>query len=1025
MNRVKVTLRAGAALVAIIAAGSGAFAQSTVPPEDVTEAQAAPSNEVATQASPPAEQTEEADIVVTGSRIRRDPLSQDSPIVFVDQDDIAKSGLNSINDVLQRLPSAGGGLNGKFNNSGNFGNPPDGGGVGAGAAEIDLRYLGSKRTLVLVDGLRFVNAASASGVPGSIDLNAIPESMIERVEVLQDSASPIYGSDAIAGVVNIITKRRQEGFVASAQLGKYLDDGDGSSQNYQLSWGNGGDGPTQIVIGANFVKQKPISSADRDISQFPTPGATECDSSCSSGTPLGRFIIFGNASNTVDDPTTPDVNEDVQSITLIQALPPGTTPNYPADFKPFTTADRFNFAPFNFVLTPLQRLGGFVNVSHELGPDTNISAKLVHNRRKSKNQAAPLPLFVGPDSGNNNLLDFITIDATSQFNPFGVTLESGFNLDGTPNGATANYSFIGRRVIEGGPRRYNQTVNTTYGTATIDGKLGVGANEWFWDVNAIAGRNKAKQTVLGNVNAGNVALGLGPDAACTGSCVPLNIFGGVGSITPEMLDFISFTQRDSSKQNLWGMSANASGKLGQLPGGDLGMAVGLEYRKLKGRFDPDPTVAAGLGSDIPALPSGGSYNVKEAYAEINAPVLADRPFFSLLELNGAVRFSDYSTSGSKTTLKAGVNWKPVQDLRLRGSWAQGFRAPTIGELFGTLTRFDQELVDPCNTSQNPTGQILANCQAQGVPAGYEQDNPQLPVLTSGNEDLKPETSRSWNFGAVLSPRAIPRFSIEANYYDIKIKDAIFAAGGEILARCVATNDPIACAAVNRSASGQITSISGILNNVNGINTRGIDLNLAYRTAPANWGAIGLTLNNTFLLNYDVIVPTATGTAKISREGTEQGSPDQAFPKHKAIGIIDWNGMGFGATLTGRYIKGVTESQNGNKLDSRFYTDLQLRWMPAWLRESLGLAVGVNNLFDKDPPGCISCGLNNFDPGTYDVPGRYYYVKASMKFGDSRPAPPIYSPQPAPLPAPVPAEPAPPPAPPPPPPPPQAPQGERG
>ena len=146
MNRVKVTLRAGAALVAIVAAGSGALAQSTLPPEDVTEAQASPANEVATQASPPSEQTEQADIVVTGSRIRRDPLSQDSPIVFVDQDDIAKSGLNSINDVLQRLPSAGGGLNGKFNNSGNFGNPPDGAGVGAGAAEIDLRYLGSKRT---------------------------------------------------------------------------------------------------------------------------------------------------------------------------------------------------------------------------------------------------------------------------------------------------------------------------------------------------------------------------------------------------------------------------------------------------------------------------------------------------------------------------------------------------------------------------------------------------------------------------------------------------------------------------------------------------------------------------------------------------------------------------------------------------------------------------------------------------------------------------------------------------------------
>ena len=316
------------------------------------------------------------------------------------------------------------------------------------------------------------------------------------------------------------------------------------------------------------------------------------------------------------------------------------------------------------------------------------------------------------------------------------------------------------------------------------------------------------------------------------------------------------------------------------------------------------------------------------------------------------------------------------------AWAQGFRAPTIGELFGTLTRFDQELIDPCNTSQNPTGDVLANCQAQGVPDGYEQANPQLPVLTSGNPDLKPETSESWNFGAVFSPSAIPRLAIGVDYYKIEIEDAIFAAAGEILVRCVTTNDPIACAAVNRSATGQITSISGVLGNVNGINTSGFDVNMSYRTARAAWGTLGFTLNNTFLRNYDVIVPTATGTGTISREGTEQGSPDQAFPKHKAIGIIDWDGGQFGFSLTGRYISSVRESQaNNNKMDARLYTDVQLRWMPRFAQnfaETFGFAVGVNNLFDKDPPGCFSCGLNNFDPGTYDVPGRYYYARISAK-----------------------------------------------
>ena len=948
MKRIHIALRAGAALAALVAGASGAQAQDTLPPPDAAQ------NPASTNAQP----SEEGDIVITGSRIRRDPLSQEAPIVFVDQEDIAKTGLNSITDVLQRLPSAGGGLNSKFNNSGNFGNPPDGGGVGAGAAEIDLRYLGSKRTLVLVDGLRYVNAASASGVPGSVDLNSIPESMIERVEVLQDGASAIYGSDAIAGVVNIITKKGQKGLVASAQGGGYLDHDDGWTQNYQVSWGNSDSGPTRIVVGANYVKQDPISSADRDISLFPAPFATSClAGGCSSGTPLGRFIVLG------------------QDLTLIAPVI-GRAPTL-ADYRPYLgAADAFNFAPYNFIMTPLERIGAFAHVTQEVTPDVNFSAKVLWNRRKSKNQAAPLPLFVGPAAGNGNLLDTITIDATNPFNPFG-TLRGDDPT--TPLVNEATFDFIGRRVVEGGPRRYNQKVDTVYGTATLDGRFMMAGHDWYWDVNALYGRNKAEQTMLGNINAANLALALGPVANCTGACVPFNIFGGEGSITQEMLNFVGFVQDDSSEQKLWGVTANATGGLMELPGGTLGLAIGAEHRNYSGRFDPAPIVSAGLGSDIPALPTKGSFHVNEIYAELNAPILANLPAVELLELNGAVRYSDYSRSGSTTNFKGGVNWKPVRDLRFRGSYSEGFRAPTIGELFGTPTRFDQELADPCSADQNPTGQVLANCQAQGVPAGYQQLNPQISVLTGGNDALTPETSKGWNLGAVYSPAFVPGFSVEADYYNIKVDGAIQAIDANTtLERCVVQNDAAACANISRVSSGQITQIRGLLQNIAGIETDGLDLNFAYRTRPASWGTLGFTLNNSFLFNFDVIVPTAEGTETISREGTEQGSPDQAFPKHKAIGIVDWTGRMFGATLTGRYIKSVIESQNGNKLNSRLYVDGQLRFTPSWLSDGLGFAIGVNNLFDKDPPGCISCGLNNFDPTTYDVPGRYYYARVSVK-----------------------------------------------
>ncbi len=899
-------------------------------------------------------------IVVTGSRIRRNPLDLTAPVTFLDRGDLDKTGLVSTAEILQRLPGSGGGLNSKFNNSGNFGNPPDGGGVGAGAAEVDLRYLGSRRVLVLVDGLRYVNGASASGVPGSTDLNSIPESMIERVEVLQDGASAIYGSDAIAGVVNIITKRRQDGFIGSAQYGQYLDEGDGETQNYQLSWGRTLDEHGfSIVLGANYVNQEAVSSADRDISLFPTPGATSCAAGgCSSGTPNGRFIVLG------------------QDLTLIAPVI-GRAPTL-ADYRPWAGApDQFNFAPFNFIQIPVERYGGFLTMTKEFGT-TDLIVKALYNRRESKNQAAPLPLFVGPDAGNGNLLDTIAIDATNPFNPFGVTLEPG------------TYAFIGRRLVEGGPRRYNQKVDTYYVSGTLDGEFGFfGDNRWYWDVNAVWGQNEADQVVFGNVNAARLAQALGPVAACTGPCVPFNIFGGAGSITPEMLEFVAFQQDDSSRQELWDITANVSGTLFELPHGPLGLAVGYEHRDQEGRFDPDPIVAAGLGSDIPAQPTAGGFNVDEVYGELSIPILRDMSFFQELDVSLAARLSDYSTSGSTTTFKAGVNWKPIQDLRLRGSWAEGFRAPSIGELFGTPSRFDQEVADPCsadNTAADSftnSATVRANCIAQGVPANgsYVQLNPQISVLTGGNQDLDPESSESWVVGAVYSPSFIPRLSLEANYYDIVVDGAIQAIGATtLLGRCAIANDALSCAAINRTASGQITQINGILQNIASIETDGLDVVLNYRTPATDMGTFGLYWANTFLFNYTVIVPATAGVTEIEREGTEQGSPDQAFPKFKSTATLDWSLAQFGASLTGRYISGVTESTdpNENKMGSRLYVDVQLRWEPNWVGEGLGFAVGVNNLFDSDPPDCFTCGLNNFDPTTYDVPGMFGYVRATLK-----------------------------------------------
>jgi len=953
MLEISRVLRAGVATMALVAGCSAvpAFAQDATP-------------EASTTAD---------DIIVTGSRIRRDPLEQDSPVVTLDQQSIARTGLSAIADVLQRLPSSSGGLNSKVNNSGNIGNPPDGGGVGAGSAEIDLRYLGAKRTLVLVDGIRFVNGASGSGIPSTVDLNTIPANSIERIEVLQSGQSPLYGSDALAGVVNIITRSTQEGLKASAQFGTFRQ-GDGHTQDYQLSYGVNGP-TTHLVVGGTYVKQEAVRTRDRASSRFPNPGQTSCTDpvgGCSSAT-LNGFFAVGGPTLTLKAPVTGRPRFD--------PLDP-TGPN--SDFKLLTTADRFNFAPFNYFLTPSERFGGFLSFKQELGSDINLRVKAAYNRRNSQNQAAFLPLFIGPDAGNGNLLDTISIDATNPFNPFGRTLSAG----GAGN-PPASYSTVRRRLIEAGQRTYTQHVDTMSLTGTLDGSFDVGEKKFYWDVNAILGFNDAHQTFTGNINAAKLARALGPVANCTGECVPFNIFGGAGSVTPAMLAYVGFVEKDKSSQRLQDYTANLTGDLFDLPAGPVGIAVGFEHRYQFGSFDPDPVIVAGLGADIPAQPARGSYNSDEVYGEIRVPILADTPFFQTLEVDGAVRHSDYSTSGGNTTYTGSGLWKPVEDLLLRASYAEGFRAPSIGELFGANSRADAPIDDPCTnvpgSPWNTSATVKANCIANGVPANgsYQEPNGgQLPVITGGNDALKPETSRTLLFGAVYSPKwareggFASQLSFEANYYDIKVDNAIAPIGADItLARCAQTGDALSCASVLRTASGQVARISGQLQNIGGIRTKGIDLTFTYRSQQSSVGTFGLSLNGNILKKYTETVPATTGFTVTSYRGKTRGFPDQSYPRFKGIGVLDWTLGDLGASFTGRYIDSVEEA-DGSKLDSRFYGDVQLTYSPTQFDSRITMTVGVNNVFNQDPPPCTSCTGPNFDPTTYDIPGQFGYLRIS-------------------------------------------------
>jgi iron complex outermembrane receptor protein len=914
-------------------------------------------------------------IIVTGSRIRRDPLDNSSPVITLDQAALEQTGLSSVADILQRLPSAAGGLNSKVNNSGNIGNPQDGGGVGAGSAEIDLRYLLAKRTLVLVDGLRFVNGASASGIPGTVDLNTIPQNSISRIEVLQSGQSPLYGSDAIAGVVNIITKDSQEGLQASAKYGKYRA-GDGETQDYDLSYGfkTGG---TKIVFGGSYVKQGKVSTADRKTSRFPNPNQTSCTDPIGgcSGATLGGRLVF-NPGQLAGYPDGAD---------LTVANPPLNTAGTIADFRDFTTADRFNFSPYNYFLTPSERYGGWGSVTQELTDTINLRVKGSYMRRNSQNQAAFLPLFVGPDAGNGNLLDTISIDATNPYNPFGMTLNSG------AAGGDPTYGFIARRLVEAGQRTYTQHVDTYSATATLDGKFTVGDKTWYWDANAAFGWNDAKQTFTGNINAAKLAQALGPVADCTGACVPFNIFGGAGSVTSAMLDFIGFTEHDKSSQRLQDYTANLTGDLFDIWAGPVGFAVGYEHRYQKGSFTPDPIIQAGLGADIPAQAASGKYNSDEFYAEIRVPLIKDVPLIRSLEFDGAVRHVNYSTSGSNTTYTATGLWKPVDDLLLRASYAEGFRAPNIGELFGAQSRADAPIDDPCtNVPGSPfqTSQTVRdNCYANGVPTNGSYDEPtggQIGTLTGGNRDLDPETSKTWLFGAVYSPawarqsNFLSQFSVELNYYDIKVSNAIAAINPQVtLSRCALVGDPTSCANVLRTGSGIISSVRGLLGNIGGITTKGFDFTLNVRTQETEIGAFGLSVNANKLTKYQESLPTADGFAVVSYKGTTRGFPDQSYPKFKGTAVVSWDIGEVGASFTGRYIDDVREA-DGRKMESTIYGDVQLSYTPRFLDEKFNFSLGVLNVFNTTPPACYSCTGPNYDPTTYEVPGQFGYLRVAYK-----------------------------------------------
>jgi iron complex outermembrane receptor protein len=933
------------------------------------------------------DETEMQEVVITGSRIIQTSANAQQPISIIDRNAIDRTGLASIGDLLQQVTAGGKALNSKFNSSGNFGYPADGGGIGAGSAQVDLRNLGSKRVLVLVDGIRWVNESSASGVSGAADLNTIPMSIIDRIEVLEDGASAIYGSDAIAGVVNIITRKNFEGIELNAYRGEF--DLGGATTDASITLGGGSESFHGLFV-ASFYKQDEIGSAEWEQSSFPQPRAGLAAGS--SGTSQGRFRFCDPArpAGQLGTCTAPVMRYD-------HTLDDGTTTPVwnPADpaagsYHAFGDQDRFNYAPYNLLLTPSERKSMFARVDFDVSDGVTVYAKGLFNNRESSNRAAPEPIFVGPGAGTGGLADTINISALNPYNPFGIDLNADSNL-----------LVFTRRPVEVGPRLFTQDVDTWYANLGVEGTFG-SSSRYHWDVNAVYSENTASQVFTNGYNVAKMGIALGDPAVCAQvpGCVPLDIFGGQGRpFTQEMIDYIRTTQVDSSKQVLTLFSANLTGDLFNIGDRAAGFAVGAEHRKYEGDFLPDPLRQNGESQDSFAAPVSASYDVSELYAEFSFPVLES------LDLSAAARWSDYSTFGSETTGKVGLRWQPIQALALRGTYSKGFRAPNLGELFG-LTQFAATLTDPCG----PTGGSVVNdadgpnttpletaCRAQGVPSGFEQANTQITTFTGGNPDLDPEDSDSYTVGivhdATWAEGFADRLTFELTYYNHQIDGAIQALDIQaLLNACLAAGgtDAELCVPFTRISSGDLRPPNNFLENLGSIETDGFDFKVDWRSTEWSWGTLSAGLQATRVMDYTAV--DTLGIVAQRSEGIEVS--DSAIPKLQANLQLGWGKGPWEVSFTTRYIDAVKEycgnaltaavpgCDNGetfHELGSTIYNDVQVAWTSAFNVEGFKLGLGINNVFDEDPPICYTCSLNGYDAGTYDLPGMFWAVTAKYGF----------------------------------------------
>ncbi len=916
------------------------------------------------------------EITVTGSRIKKQDFISNAPVTTLGVEQINLTNTINTESLLNKLPQTVPGLDRTSNNPGN------------GTATVDLRGLGSNRTLVLVNGTRVVPTTSA----GTVDINTIPNALIENIEVLTGGASAVYGSDAVAGVVNFILKDNFEGVAFNASH-ETTEEGDADLTSIDLTLGvNSADGRGNVTLNFSYTDREELFQGDRDFANFAQFDGVDEN---------GNLILFDGGSSGI--PATSIFGAGFAGIAPdtsgVVFDPDGSARAFIGDGP---NNDFYNYAPVNYIQLPQERYQATALGKYDVTSDIEVYGRGQFTSSIVPQQLAPTPIFqtAAFTLDGNPFLPAATQQILSD------AIGDGVDSDGDGIDDTAS-ALLRRRLVEVGPRIVDADFTAWQLLAGVRGQIM--DTDWDYDGYISSGRVLNSSQQRGNVarsrfNQALLLNGAGTGCAdpssngATVDCVPMNIFGE-GNISPQAAEFLRVSVASQAVFDQLTGGLNFTGDLGEglsLPGGRIGAAFGFEHSELDFAFRPSQDLATGnIAGFNGAPPVSGGFDVDSFYVEFYFPILSDAPFADSLDLEVAYRTSDYTTAGTVDAFKIAGSWAPVDQIRFRGGFNQAVRAPNIGELFSPQGENFPGAQDPCAAEGNPDAAVAAICEATGVPANVVGSPAinlpagQVRSLTGGNPDLEEETADTFTAGFVATPDFIEGLTVSIDYFDIEIEDYITEFGGgasNALNICYDPNNPAGgigsefCNIINRRPDGTIDFVSLTLANVAKQTLKGVDVLGSYDTELLG-GDLRINYIGTFTTESEFTA--FEGADPIECAGkfglNRCGEPLPDYTHRVTFNYLydDWT-----AQLSWQFIGEVDDDDPSieytvEQLDSENYFDASVSYA---VNDNYSVVFGIDNLFDTDPPilGDNQEQANTW-PATYDVFGRTFFLRASAQF----------------------------------------------